>query len=232
MRQLLTTVLFLGVSLLTSGIVSAQAPDIAPLIKQLNSNNEEQQALAAHQLGELGPLSKSAVPALIQVVKEAPVAAQSEAIIALGKIGPAASAAVPELAKILRGYSIILKYNSLQALRGIGPASKPAAKQIVPLLESNNSYLKIAAARTLWAVDPGNKENLQPIINVLVDSLHVPINEVHSSAAIALSEIGAPAVEPLLKQLQTEFKENHTEQCKQICDVFAHMGVQGEAAIP
>ncbi|WP_278466246.1 HEAT repeat domain-containing protein [Gimesia maris] len=232
MRQLLTTVLFLGVSLFTSGIVSAQAPDLAPLIKDLASENEEQQASAAHRLGELGPLSKPAVPALIEVVKAGSVSARSEAIIALGKIGPAASVAVPELAKILRGYSIILKYNTLQALRGIGSASKPAAKQILPLLESNNSYLKIAAARTLWAVDPGNKENLQPIIKVLVDSLHVPINEVRSSAAVALSELGAPAVEPLLEQLKIEYKENHTEQCKQICDVFAHMGAQGEAAIP
>ncbi len=232
MRRLLTTVLILGVSLFTSGIVSAQSPEIAPLIKDLGSDNEEQQSIAAHRLGELGPLSKTAVPALIEVVKEDSVAARSEAIIALGKIGPAASAAVPELTKILRGYSIILKYNTLQALRSIGPASKPAAKQILPLLESNNSYLKIAAARTLWAVDPGNKENLQPIIKVLVDSLHVPVNEVRSSAAVALTEIGAPAVEPLLEQLKTEYKVNHTEQCQQIFDVFAQMGAQGDAAIP
>ncbi|QDT98390.1 HEAT repeat domain-containing protein [Gimesia aquarii] len=232
MRQLLTAGLLFGICLLASDFAMAQTPDIKLLITDLNSENEEKQALAAHTLGELGPISEPAVPALIRVVKGGSVASRSEAIIALGKIGPGAAAAVPELTKILRGHSVILKFNTLQALRLIGPASKPAAKQIATLLESNNSYIKVAAAWALWSIDPDNKANLDQVIKVLLSSLDIPINEVRSDAAVALSEIGAPAVKPLLNKLKSEYKANHTDQCEQICDVIAQMGVQGEAAIP
>ncbi|WP_299461189.1 HEAT repeat domain-containing protein [uncultured Gimesia sp.] len=232
MRQLLTAGLFLGICLFTSDFVSAQAPVIDSLIIELDSENEDKQALAAHQLGKLGPVSKAAVPALIRVVKDGSVSSRSEAIIALGKIGPAAAPAVPELTKILRSYSVILKFNALQALRLIGPASKPAAKQIAPLLESNNSYIKVAAAWALWSVDPENKENLDPVIKALLSSLDVSINEVSSDAAVALSEIGEPAVKPLLDALKKEHSENHHSGCEKICDVIAQMGAQGAAAIP
>ena len=232
MRQLLTAGLFLGICLLCADFASAQSPGIKSLILKLDSKDIAKQESAAHELGELGPIAKSAVPALIKAAKSDSVGLRSEAIIALGKMGPEAAAAVPELAKILRGYSIILKFNALKSLRQIGPASKPAAKQIATLMESNNSYIKVAAAWTLWSVDPGNKENRDQIIKILVDSLDTPINEVRSDAAVALSEIGAPAVKPLLEKLKAKHTGNHTIECQQICDVFAHMGAQGEAAIP
>ncbi|WP_339732048.1 HEAT repeat domain-containing protein [uncultured Gimesia sp.] len=232
MRQLLTAGLFLGICLLTSDFVSAQAPDINLLIIELDSENEEKQALAAHQLGELGPVSKTAVPALIRVVKGGSVSSRSEAIIALGKIGPAAAPAVPELTKLLRSNSVILKFNALQALRLIGPASRPAAKQMAPLLDSNNSYIKVAAAWALWSVDPENKENQNQVIKALLSSLEVSINEVSSDAAVALSEIGEPAVKPLLAALKKEHSADHHSECGKICDVLAQMGVRGETAIP
>lgn len=232
MRQLLTAGLFLTICLLNSDLTSAQTPDLKSLILDLDSKNEEKQALAAHELGQLGPFAKAAVPGLIKIVKSDSVAARSEAIVALGNIGPASAAAVPELAKILRGHSVILKYNALQALRQIGSDSKPAEKQIAALLESNNSYLKVAAARALAAIDPANKTNQDQAIETLLKSLNVSINEVRADAAEALSEIGEPAVKPLLEKLKAEYKANHTVECQQICDVFAHMGLQGEAAIP
>ncbi|WP_298868330.1 HEAT repeat domain-containing protein [uncultured Gimesia sp.] len=232
MRQLLTAGLFLGICLLCTDFAAAQAPDINSLILELDSKDEGKKELAAHELGEIGPLAKSAVPALIKAIKSDSVGLRSEAIIALGEIGPDAAAAVPELAKILRSHSIILKFNALKALRQIGPASLPAEKQIATLLESNNSYIKVAAAWTLWSVNPDNAENQSKAIKVLISSLDLPINEVRSDAAVALAEIGAPAVKPLLAKLKTKYKGNHTVECQQICDVFAQMGVQGEAAIP
>jgi len=232
MRQLLTAGLLLAICLVYTDFTAAQAPDIKALIVELEGNDEAKQELAAHELGELGPVAKSAVPALIKAIKTDSVALRSEAIIALGKMGPEASAAVPELAKVLRSNSIILKFNALKALRHIGPGSKPAATQIATLLESNNSYIKVAAAWALWSVDPVNQENRDQVIKVLISSLETPINEVRSNAAVALSEIGAPAVKPLLAKLKTKYKGNHTVECQQICDVFAQMGVQGEAAIP
>jgi len=232
MRQLLTAGLTLAICLLSTQLLLAATPDVESLIQQLESDSEDKQALAAHELGELGPVAKSAVPALTNVVKESSVAARSEAIIALGKIGPAAAPAVPELAKLMRGYSVILKYNALQALRQIGPAAKSAIKQITPLMESNNSYLKVSAAWAVATIDPENKETLQQAIQILLDGLHVSINEVQNDAALALSQIGAPAVKPLLETLKKEHKEHHTEECRQICDVLSHMGPGGESAIP
>ncbi|QDT42021.1 putative phycocyanin operon protein Z [Gimesia alba] len=232
MRQLITAGLFLSLCLFATENLFAQSPDIDSLILQLKGENEDQQALAAHQLGELGSNAKSAVPALIQVVKTGSVASRSEAIIALGKIGPDSAAAVPELTKILRSYSIILKYNTLQALRQIGPASKPAIKQIVPLMESNNTYLNVAAARAVASIDPDNKENLKQAIKVLLDGLDVSMNEVRSDAATGLAEIGEPAVKPLLETLKKEHAADHHTECEKICDVIAQMGSQGESAIP
>ena len=232
MRQLLTTGFFLGICLLCADYAAAQAPDINSLILALDSQDEAKQESAAHELGELGPVAKLAVPALIKAIKTDSVALRSEAIIALGKMGSEAGAAVPELAKVLRGNSIILKFNALKAMREIGPASKPAANQIATLMESNNSYIKVAAAWTLWSVDPADKDKREQVIQVLINSLDTPINEVRSNAAVALSEIGAPAIKPLLAKLKAKYKGNHTVECQQICDVIAHMGVQGEGAIP
>ncbi|QDV50123.1 HEAT repeat domain-containing protein [Gimesia fumaroli] len=232
MRQLLTAGLLLGIYLLTPDFVSAQTPDINSLIIELDSENEVKQALAAHQLGTLGPVSKPAIPALIRVVKEGSVSSRSEAIIALGNIGPAAAPAIPELTKLLRGHSVILKFNALKALRLIGPASKPAAKNIVPLLDSNNSYIKVAAAWALWSVDPENKDNQSQVIKALLSSLNISINEVRSDAAVALSEIGEPAVKPLLEKLQKEHAADQHSECEKICDVLAQMGSRGETAVP
>lgn len=232
MRQLLTAGLFLVICLVCTDFTAAQAPDIKSLISDLQGNDEAKQESAAHQLGELGPIAKSAVPALIKAIKTDSVALRSEAIIALGNMGPEAASAVPDLAKILRGNSIILKFNALKALRQIGPASKPAANQIATLLESNNSYIKVAAARALWSVDPKEKDKRAQVIKVLINSLDTPINEVRSHAAVALSEIGAPAVKPLLAKLKKKYEGNHTVECQQICDVLAHMGIQGKGAIP
>jgi len=232
MRQLLTAGLTLAICLLTTQFLFAASADVDSLVRELKSENEDAQALAAHQLGELGPGAKSAVPALISVLKGESVAARSEAIIALGKIGPDAAAAVPELAKILRGYSVILKYNALQSLRQIGPQAKPALKQILPLLESNNSYLKISAAWAAAKIDPENQETLKQAIQILLDGLNVSINEVRNDAALALSQIGAPAVEPLLATLKHEHQAHHTDECRQICDVLAQMGSGGESAVP
>ncbi|QDV17077.1 putative lyase [Gimesia panareensis] len=232
MRQLLTAGLTLAICLLSTPFLFAASTDVDSLVRELKSENEDAQALAAHQLGELGPSAKSAVPALINVVKDGSVAARSEAIIALGKIGPDAAAAVPELAKILRGYSVILKYNALQSLRQIGPQAKPAMKQISPLLESNNSYLKISAAWAAAKIDPDNKEILKQAIPILMEGLNVSINEVRNDAALALSQIGAPAVKPLLAELKHEHQAQHTDECRQICDVLAQMGAGGESAIP
>lgn len=232
MRQLLTAGLTLAICLLSTPFLFAASTDVDSLVRELKSENEDAQALAAHQLGELGPSAKSAVPALINVVKEGSVAARSEAIIALGKIGPDAAAAVPELAKILRGYSVILKYNALQSLRQIGPQAKAAIKQITPLLESNNSYLKISAAWAAAKIEPENKEILEQAIPILMEGLNVSINEVRNDAALALAQIGAPAVKPLLAELKHEHQAQHTDECRQICDVLAQMGAGGESAIP
>lgn len=232
MRQLLTAGLTLAICLLATPLLLSASMDVNKLVQELKSNNEDAQALAAHQLGELGPSAKAAVPALISVVKEGSVAARSEAITALGKIGPDASAAVPELAKVLRGYSVILKYNTLQALRQIGPGAKPALKQIMPLLESNNSYLKISAAWAAAKIDPENQETLKQVIPILLEGLNISINEVRNDAALALAQIGAPAVKPLLTTLKHEHEANHNLECQQICDVLAQMGAGGESAIP
>lgn len=232
MRRLIITTLFLSLGLLANGNLFAQAPSVTSLIKQLETGTEENQANAAHALGEMGVSAKEAVPALIEVVKSGSVVSKSEAITALGKIGPAAAPAIPELAKILRSYSIILKYNALEALRHIGPASLPAAKQIAPLLESNNSHLKLAAAWAIATVDPTNKETLDQAITILLEGLDVPRDEVRADAATALSQIGAPAVEPLLSKLKAVHSADRHSDCETICDVIAQMGIRGQAAIP
>jgi HEAT repeat protein len=132
---------------------------------------------AAGALAAIGSGARSAVPALIEQLKDPNGAAQRTVVRALGGIGPAASVAVPLLAERLKDEN--LEYEAAAALARIGEpgaaalaaalkdkahryaavqelrrAGKPAAGPLIALLSDADPDTRSAAAEALGGLGP------------------------------------------------------------------------------
>ncbi len=94
-----------------TAVLALIAPDefpveeaVATLIAGLKDEDRYVHRRAVFALGEMGPLAKEAVPALIDELQGP---ARHEAVLALGKIGPAAKEAIPALTAALGDASFI-----------------------------------------------------------------------------------------------------------------------------
>ena len=83
------------------GRVSARATTLVPaLLALLDDEDEDVRGAAVGALGMIGPLAKSAVPALLRIVAEG-TRWREEAVRSLGLMGTAAREAVPDLVRIV-----------------------------------------------------------------------------------------------------------------------------------
>ena len=93
----------------------------------------------------MGPKAKTAVPALIEGLKDADDGVRCGVVNALGEIGPDAKEAVPGLVKVLRqGPYGSLRVYAARSLAQIGPA----AKQAVPGLCDQGALRHISSGAT------------------------------------------------------------------------------------
>jgi HEAT repeat protein len=83
--------------------------------------------VAAWTLRDIGPEAKSAVPALIQLLRDEDEEAQMAATSALRQMGPAAKAAIPALTELLRSGPTDLREDFAEALQAIEKQPPPDA---------------------------------------------------------------------------------------------------------
>ena len=139
---------------------TAPAEAMDPLLKALTSpspngiKSPSARKEAATILGNMGPLSKSAVPQLIDWLAEGvPDLVREAAATALGKIGKAARAAVDRLVQLLADSRPALAAQAARALGGIGCADSRVRSGLVqrwrsPLqLRSDDAQVAIALCK-------------------------------------------------------------------------------------
>lgn len=169
------------------------APDLARLIDDAKAGDATVRCYSLRVLGHLGPAKAgSALPAIIQAMREENSDVRLAAIWAAGEFGPAAKDAVPALIQILRdrpnGY-----WYAAGALAKIGPDAQAAVPELVRMLKDGSS--RIWAAMGLGGI---RSEKAVPALIEALDSMSgIDRDWVtdfdRSACASALGRIGAKA---------------------------------------
>jgi HEAT repeat protein len=140
-------ILVTGIAWVVPALAQDAPPDIPGLIVNLKTGDPATRASSARVLGELGPISKDAVPALTEAAKDESKDVRRNAVKALGQIGPASAAAVPAIAAAFDDSNWELRRNAAIALGAIGDPS--AEKALKKAKNDPNDKVRSAAKRAL-----------------------------------------------------------------------------------
>ena len=209
-----------------------EASDAVPVLtERLKDDSPDVREEAAKTLGNLGPLAKSAVPALADALqhRDKKHEVRQEAALAIGNIlaasnissddpaGAATNAAVgaAALEAGLRDPIREVRLSSLQGLEKMGSPGKTAVPQILKELKEKDREIRGQAVVTLGAIGPDAKEAVGPLAQIVVDD-----KELRVSAGQALGKIKKPAVTVLIKLLF-----NSSPQVRRVCiEALGEMG--------
>lgn len=113
--------------------------------------------MAATSLGDFGPASAAAVPALMQAVQGTDTWVHETAITSLGKIHSEPATVIPFLTKYLEDDN--LNDEAATALSYYGSLAEPAVPKIIPLLHAADDDAQAAAIAALKKIDPAALTN-------------------------------------------------------------------------
>jgi HEAT repeat protein len=186
---------------------------VALLVKEIQATDEKQRLTAVLALARLGPAAHlsgddlkvllrdrrlteieilalreiwaGAIPALVELLKDAPTDCRLRTLFALEQIGPAARAAVTPLTAALsdRDYSVRVK--AAQILQEIGPEASEAVPALIANLQITQMEVRATAAAALGHIGPGAKDALRPLMECLLD----PDTNVRYATTLSLGRI-------------------------------------------
>lgn len=195
---------------LSCGIAQAteyRQADVDAELKNLESEDYGTRKTAAYHLTEMGKDAKSAIPALIEVLKTDPAApVRGEISKALGLMGESAEPAVPAIIAFLQsddgGYE---RTYAASALGDIGKRADIAVPALQKALESDGEpVVRELAARAL----AGFKSEAQPALPALLEAIKSGDKNLREAACAGLKDIpaNAAAVTGLTELLSDEIE--------------------------
>lgn len=110
---------------------------------------------AAMELGDLGPVAKPAIPALLEVFQGRDTKTRAPAAIALSKIGSDPATTIPLLIAALDDPEDVLPAAAAEALGNYGPLAKLAAPKLVALSRLPDKTLQRATRMALEKIGAG-----------------------------------------------------------------------------
>jgi HEAT repeat protein len=178
--------------------MSSGSSKFEKITRQLFSHpNWNVRAVAAMDLGKMGKIQefrKAAVEALSRaLINDIEFNVRSYAAESLGRIGDAG--AVVYLAKAMEDSEFLVRSTATQALGKIG---KPAVEALIEGLKSKDESVRMYAAMALGRIK--DVRAVAPLIEAL--RIKTRLGGAEGSASTALTEIGEPAVEPLITVLK------------------------------
>ncbi|HEY9714047.1 MAG TPA: HEAT repeat domain-containing protein, partial [Chroococcales cyanobacterium] len=155
------------------------------LIKTVQTDSEPviRQA-AARALGDFGAQATSAVPVLIQVIKEGDKDSRVAAAYGLSSI-PAGSSDITSLIALLGDETDSARIAAAKSIGGLGSEAVSAVPALTRLLQDKNDEIKSAAVKALGKIGPDAKAAIPDLKNAMKD----PDPEVKSEAADAIRKI-------------------------------------------
>ena len=168
-------------------LIGIGRPAVAVLVGVLKEKDRNARKLAVQALGELGSRARSALPQLMNLVKnDGDKAVRIGAAFALGRMGTAGNAAVSVLTTALKDADADLRGTAAVALGEIGPGAKGAVPALTEALKDENQYVRSSAAYGLGGIG----RDAVASAAALSESLKDKEPTVRRFAASALGRIG------------------------------------------
>jgi HEAT repeat protein len=173
-------------------------PRVPQLVAALKSKDATTRRKAANTLGLVGADAKTAVPALVESLKDPDPQVRGTAARALAAIGPPAVPALLKAAESSPDRSVCsLAYLALGESR---PADAEALRALVAALKDPEKEVRAAAAFALARLGDG-----------AVAPLRQALRTKDASAALALGQIGQPAVNAAIPDLVAAMNDDDKE---------------------
>lgn len=188
----------------------------------LSATNPKARLKACEILGQLGSAAEKTVPALLLRLKDDDELIVRAATTALGRIHAQPKLVLPALNALLGQKSTAVRITAVRAIAEFGTEAADSAPLIVKVLADENTVLRASAAETLGHIKDARVE----VIDALVKALSDASGMVTVNAANALSQMGTPAVSPLVKMLDDE---NYRALA---VEVLGEIGPDAESAVP
>ena len=149
----------------SAALVSIRNEPIEPIIKAYQDRTTTNWVHAYGLLLELGPVAKSAVPALLAELQSTNSHVRMVALTVLGRVGAESSECVPPLVGALIDTNQVIRSLATHALAGMGPLAKPAIPAVVSSLADTNSRARSDALYFIGRVVPPEEfEVLRPMV--------------------------------------------------------------------
>lgn len=182
---------FIGLAGFVLCAAAVRGADVADLIKQLQTGDNDARRAAAKSLGEGGAGSKEAVPALIKALRDRDTYVRRFSAQALGDIGLEAKSAVPALATMLDDPKKNVQLAAANALGKLGPDG--IAKLIDILRDENrDAATRSQAVHTLGELGSAAHSAVPTLTDLLKGKggkkKGLPL-ELRTDAAVALGSI-------------------------------------------
>jgi len=199
-----------GVCLAEEADNQSSGKEVQVLIEQLNNDSPAVRAMAAEQLGKLGPQASAAVPALCRILKEKPVfhiesgdgSWLSPAVAAAGALGRIQDRdALPALVRVLE---------------------VPAERQQVNLRGYPLPNLAVVAVRSIGQI--GEPATGPLLMQLFLRSNYQPFRQ---AATEALAELGEPAVSMAMTGLFSDNAETSEKHVSLLAGMQRHQNFDG-----
>jgi HEAT repeat protein len=157
--------------------------------------NPKARELTLRVLTKLGPKAAGAVPALIEVSKDASPELRAKIFLTLAAIGPAAAPAASALADGLGSDNKAVRESALYALREIGPEARVATRRLVRKMEADQSFESLAAAWALARIAGDDTATAARIIPTLKRGLSNADEQTRLNSVEAMGGLGRAATD-------------------------------------
>ncbi len=187
--------------------LAAQGKNVVPRLLG-GLKNEQLRPYALRVLMKIGPDAEGAAPALVELLDTEDPALKSQLQFALGRIGgPAAAPAVPKLVSSLESENVDVVRSALFALGKIGPEAADALPVLRQRLLDPEEPFKIGVVWAILRIRPEDQRIHTMAVPLLIRALDNEMEVVRYEAAVALGDIGGPAVNALPKLREVAEKD-------------------------
>jgi HEAT repeat protein/outer membrane protein assembly factor BamB len=173
-----------------------------PLLRRfLNRRDEDLHVVTFEILRRIGP---SAIPLLVDLLRDERVSIRRSAVDALIDLAPHTEWIQPALRRALRDEDSMVAGDAARALGALGKTASPSVGALVKTLSHEDPYVRIYAAEALASIGPKAANATRALARAVGD----PVPGVRWAACEALAGIGPAAqsaVPELIEALKDEF---------------------------